>query len=104
MSELEDVDAQPFGTQILHNATFKVDWTQVKQVARAGKGGGSYNKPCILADVKGYVVPLWVELTREDYDGLRLLKVQGIKVYTCTLGAETKNGYHTRIFAGGKDW
>jgi hypothetical protein len=97
-------DSEPFSTSILHGATFRIDWTQNAKVAKRG-GTGTYDAPCILAEIKGYVVPIWVELRREDFDALRLLKLSGIKTYTCTLGQKAQGErYAPRIFAGGKDW
>ena len=97
-------DIEPFGNQILNDTTFKVDWEQVKKVKKTGQKGGVYDAPCILVVVKGFVVPVWVELTKRDYDTLRMMKIQGIKVYSCTLGKKAENGYFPRIYAGGKDW
>jgi hypothetical protein len=104
MSNIVQADIDPFRASILTGATFKVDWNDVKKVARKGRNGGEYEAPCILTELKGMVVPVWVQLTADDYDALRMLHIQGINTYTCTLGMKPDKGYAPRIFAGGKDW
>ena len=101
ITEAENLDSEPFATGILDGATFKVeDWTGT--IPKKGGWGGEYSVHSPLINIKGVVVPIRVELPRKDFDTLRLLKMQGIKVFSCTLADDGNT--KRRIYSGGKDW
>jgi hypothetical protein len=97
-------EIEPFGIATLEGAAFH--WLDTKKLKVQGTKGGEYDAPCILVDVKGYVVPIWVRLPQGDYDKLRMLRVQrpDIKAFSCSLGVKPTIGYAQRIFAGTLDW
>ena len=104
LSNTTQTDMLPFGAKVLEGSVFH--WNDTKMLLVEGSRGGSYETPCILADIKGYVVPVWVRLPQSDFDNLRMTRLQtpGIKAYSCTLGIQGKEKYAPRIYAGAKDW
>ena len=99
----ESIDA--FGAHILEGTVFRVNWAKKGKVAKKGREGGEYDAPCILAEVKGYITPVWVEMNRKSFDTLKWLSLQGTKAFSCTLGVKgTNERYAPRIYAGAHDW
>ena len=93
---------ESFSVNQLEGSTFRI--LEIGKEKVSGRNGGMYDAHVILAEIKGYVAPIWVRLPTRDFETLRLLKMQGIKTYSCTLGVKPEHGYAPRIYAGAKDW
>jgi hypothetical protein len=95
---------ETFGTQVLENRVFTVQWDKTYSEKRTSRRGGSYDVHYIVAEVEEFVMPLTVgPLFGSDWDNLRLLKLAGVTKYTATAGIPRKDGGYVRtIYSGAK--
>ena len=88
------------GTALTQISPFIVDWAMTTTVKKTAKSGGLYEKKVVVINNKSLDSPISVELTRKEYERLRILYKSGIKTFSATEGVENTKGYRPLILSG----
>lgn len=81
---------------------FTVIWTATTSIKKPTKAGGLYEKKIVVIESATLSDPLSVEVTREQYERMRILYLQGIKTFSATEGVENTKGYRPLFISGAK--
>lgn len=92
-----------FDSKILTQITpFSVIWTATSSIKKPTKAGGLYEKKVVVCESALISEPIQVEMTRNDYESLRIMHMKGISMFAATQGVENTKGYRNLIFSGAK--
>jgi hypothetical protein len=94
-------DQEVFESTVLPQISpFTVMWEQTTTVKKTKKDGGTYDKKVVVVESVGLNQPLTVEVTRTQYERLRILYFKGIKTFSATEGVENTKGFRNLIISG----
>jgi hypothetical protein len=79
---------------------FSVRFELTKSIKKSTKAGGLYEKKVIVVENAKLNQSLSVEVTRQQYERLRVLNYTGINVFSASEGVENIAGYRQIILSG----
>jgi hypothetical protein len=90
-----------FSAEVLTQISpFSVRFDLTTTMMKEKKAGGTYEKKVVVVESVGFNQPLSVEVTRAQYERLRILNMKGINMFSASEGVENTKGYRQLIISG----
>jgi hypothetical protein len=101
VSAMSEFETEVFDAKTLTQVTpFTVMWENTSTVKKTSKAGGVYEKKVVVVSNPQLTQPISVEVTRQQYERLRVLNLMGIKRFSATEGVADTKGYRNIILTG----